>query len=510
VTKPFSEGFLTRKHKSAVVILFSLLLIQFYGLTASNGSANSSTSTSTSVTQLWSFSVAESLIGSPIVVDGYMYVNSRFDNPRGSIYCLNASTGTEVWNYTTYKTSGDSPPINGIPFSPIVFDGKVYFGVNFGYVFCLDAYTGAQIWNFTGEGYSGSPVLIDGYVYACFGKNVYALSASTGARIWNQTISDLTGYLVTTGGYVYVTRRGDEDSSNGIVCLDAHTGVKKWEYITSEYVGSIVVSEGQVYIGSYHVNTNDGNIVFTGNVYCLDAYTGTKKWNYTTGSYQGNSPIFTPTAAGNIVYVGAGNNVYALNASNGTKIWNFTTEGNADSPLFLTPYLYVSSGASVYCFDASTGARIWNYTTENSTAYRWTWLSASSPVVTDDQIFVGSVGPQYSTYPYHNVYALNASTGEQIWNYTITGNAASLTVADGVVYVGASFATTLSPDHYESVNSAIYALKPIAVTPSPLPSTLVVIAVVVGAVILVVVFLVYRIRRKGADKSAAQHVVSKP
>jgi outer membrane protein assembly factor BamB len=277
--------------------------------------------------------------------------------------------------------------------------------------------------------------------------------------------------------------------------------VKKWEYITSEYVGSIVVSEGQVYIGSYHVNVNDGNIVFTGNVYCLDAYTGTKKWNYTTGSYQGNSPIFTPTAAGNMVYVGAGNNVYALNASNGTKIWNYTTEGNADSPLFLTPYLYVSSGASVYCLDASTGARIWNYTTENSTAHRWKWLSASSPVVTDGQVFVGSVGPQYSTYPYHNVYALNASSGEQIWNYTIEGNAESLTVADGVVYVGASFATTLSPGHYESVNSAIYALKPTATTTSLQPSTIIVITGAVAVVIMAVVFLVYRARLKRAKGS---------
>jgi outer membrane protein assembly factor BamB len=490
------------KPKLALGILIIILLTSFYAasteLRVHSASAYSSSTDSTTVaTQLWNFSVAESLIGSPIVVDGYIYVNSRFDDPRGSIYCLNASTGTEVWNYTTYKTSGDNPPINGLPFSPIVFDRKVYFGVNFGYVFCFDAYTGAQIWNFTGDGYSSSPVLIGDYIYARFGNNVYALDASTGARIWNQTISDSTDHPVVTGGYVYVTRRGDEDSSNGIVCLDASTGVKKWEYTTSEYVGSIVVSEGQVYIGSYHVNSHDGNIVFTGNVYCVDAYTGTKKWNYTTGSYKGNSPIFTPTAAGNMVYVGVGNNVYALNVSNGTKMWNFTIDGNAGSPLFLTPYLYLSSGASVYCLDASTGARIWNYTTENSTAHRWAWLSASSPVVTDGQVFVGSVGPQYSTYPYHNVYALNASTGEQIWNYTIEGNAGSLTVADGVVYVGASFATTLSLGH-AGVNSAIYALKPTAITACLQPSTIIVITVVVVVVILAVLFLVYRTRRKRA------------
>lgn len=362
-----SRGFLTRKLKSAVVILILFLLIQSYRMPASRGNASSSTDSTIVATQLWSFSVAESLIGSPIIVDGYIYVNSRFDDPGGSIYCLNASTGTEVWNYTTYKTSGDSPPINGIPFSPIVVDSKVYFGVNFGYVFCLDAYT------------------------------------------------------------------------------------------------------------------------------------GTKKWNYTTGNYQGNSPIFTPTAAGNIVYVGAGNNVYALNASNGTKIWNYTTEGNADSPLFLTPYLYVSSGTSVYCLGASTGARIWNYTTENSTAHRWAWLSASSPVVTDGQVFVGSIGPQYSTYPYHNVYALNASTGEQIWNYTIEGNAGHLTVADGVVYVGASFATSRNRDN--EGNGAVYALKPTAVTASLPPSTIIVIVSVMVIVILAVLFLAYRIRRKGTKSS---------
>lgn len=507
MTKLLSRGFLTRKHKSAVVLLFSLLLIQFYGLTASKVSANSSISTSTSVTQLWSFSTIGSVYTTPIVVNGYVYVNSYFDQAAlGGIFCLNASTGTQVWNYITKVTT------EGRPFSPVVADGRIYFNVQSGYLYCLDAYTGAYLWNLTNAGYGRSPAFVNGIAYVPSGDgNVYALDAASGAKIWKHTIGPAYGPLVVTGGYVYVTRRDDEGSSHGIIyCLDASTGDEHWKATIPEYVGSLVVSGGYAYISSYEVSYLGAEVVFTGNVYAFDASTGAKKWNYTTGSYQGNSPIVVPNVAGHLVYIGVGNKVCALDASNGTKIWNHTTEGSAGSPVLrdLCVYVGVNSKseygqASLYCLDASNGVRVWNLTTEPGNA-------ASSPVVADDQVYVGNTGPQYFAHPDHYVYALNASTGEQIWNYTIEGNAGSLTVADGVVYVGSTFATSGNRDN--EGNGAVYALKPITVTPSPPPSTIIVIiaVAVVSIAILAVLFLVYRIRRKGADKFATQHVVSKP
>ena len=58
-------------------------------------------------------------------------------------------------------------------------------------------------------------------------------------------------------------------------------------------------------------------------------------------------------------------------------------------------------------------------------------MSLSSPAVANGVVYIGSDDD--------NVYALNASTGALLWQYT-TGNSVSSSpaVADGVVYVGSN------------------------------------------------------------------------
>ena len=92
------------------------------------------------------------------------------------VYCLNASTGAHIWNYTTGWD---------VQSSPAVADGKVYVGstIMVEYilkhkVYCLNASTGAHIWNYTtGLFVYSSPAVADGKVYV--GSNdgkVYAFA----------------------------------------------------------------------------------------------------------------------------------------------------------------------------------------------------------------------------------------------------------------------------------------------------------------------------------------------
>ena len=475
---------LSQTNKKIIALAISLFLIQFYGVTASNGSANSSTSTSTTVTQLWSFSTIGSVYAAPIVVDGYVYVNSYFDQAAlGGIFCLNASTGTQAWNYTTNGTT------EGRPFSPVVADGRIYFNVQSGYLYCLNAYTGAHLWNISSAGYGNSPRLADGKAYiTSTDGNVYALDVSTGAKIWTHTIgSPVYGQPVVTGDYIYVTLRDDENTVYGIYCLDVSTGDEVWKVTIPEIAGYPVVEGDYLFVGALNVSSSNP-IVFDGIVYAFDASTGSKIWSYPTGTFSSDNPNFVPVVVENFVYFSVGNKTFALDASTGTEKWKFTSQNAIGSPLFSSSYVYVSSGANVYCIDASTGTQKWASKIEGD--------EASSPVIAESQVYVGSVGSQYfAKSVYHNVYALDALSGDKMWNCTIEGNPYSIAVAEGVVYVGTSFATTDSPD-FEG-NGAVYALKPI--TSSPLPSTLLVIAVVVVIMILAVVFLIYRIRRKEAQ-----------
>jgi len=109
------------------------------------------------------------------------------------------------------------------------------------------------------------------------------------------------------------------------------------------------------------------------------------------------------------------------------KIWNYTT-GNGlfkavySSPSVVDGVVYVGSDDGfVYALDAFTGVQIWNYSTGRAVS--------SSPVVASGVVYI-------SSYP--NVYALSASSGTKLWNYTTVGGRSSPAVVNGFVYVGSS------------------------------------------------------------------------
>ncbi len=91
------------------------------------------------------------------------------------------------------------------------------------------------------------------------------------------------------------------------------------------------------------------------------------------------------------------------------------------SPAVVDGKVYVGSfDGNVYALDASTGTPIWNYTTGYEV-----W---SSPAVADGKVYIGSMD--------YKIYALDASTGTLLWNYVTSGAVfSSHAVADGMVYI---------------------------------------------------------------------------
>lgn len=65
-----------------------------------------------------------------------MYVGSWDDN----VYSLNASTSSQLWNFTTRRW---------VESSPAVVDGVVYVGSDDGNLYALDASTGTKLCSFT-------------------------------------------------------------------------------------------------------------------------------------------------------------------------------------------------------------------------------------------------------------------------------------------------------------------------------------------------------------------------
>jgi outer membrane protein assembly factor BamB len=238
-----------------------------------------------SATLLWNYTTNSVVWASPAIVDGRVYIGSD----GGIAYCLNASDGSEIWNYTiqaaTRARQGAGGPAIGS--SMAVTDGYVYFGCYDRNVYCLDASTGAKIWNYTTQGWvDSSPAVANSYIYVgCWSTNAknYATLAPP----------------------------------SNVYCLDASTGAKIWNYTTQGGVDSSpAVVGGYVYVGGWD-----------GNVYCLDALTGNKIWNYTAQAHVNSSPA----VAGGIVYVGSWDH----------KVYAFGTPSNTTAPSLPVETIYL-------------------------------------------------------------------------------------------------------------------------------------------------------------------------
>ena len=386
----------------------------------------------------------------------------------------------QLWNYTL-----ELDP-SSMPHSPAVTDGFVYVISEYN-LSCFDASTGANIWNFPVVSYAYSaPAVVNGRVYVgSVNGGVYSLDASSGLQVWNYSTGDSFDSSPTVvNDLVYV-----ESAYGDIYCLDAASGDRVWNFSIGYTASgsSPAVSDGYVYVGN-----NDGN------VFCLDAAVGSEIWNFSTGG-----TVVSPAVAGGYVYVGsADGNAYCLRASDGARIWNYTTEYNSNGPSHgyhwgngvsdpAVAYGKVYVGSSdflVYCLDASSGNQIWNYTTEAGVY--------SSPAVAGGCVLAGSYDG--------NVYCLNATSGSEIWSYpagvlspvNAAGSAGSPAVAGGVIYVVGK--------------GVIYALATPSTSPS-FPLIDIALAAVVAVVVAVtVVYATFAKRKRTATAEPSSALSSSP
>jgi eukaryotic-like serine/threonine-protein kinase len=152
--------------------------------------------------------------------------------------------------------------------------------------------------------------------------------------------------------------------------------------------------------------------------------------------------------------------VYCLNSLTGAQIWKRDVEGGGGiggRPVVADGIVYAATTGGqvlivkdkgidfvnvtghVYAFNASTGTDIWNFVGSENTRFR-------TPVVIGEVVYVISAyrGIQDQLWS-SAVYALNASNGEELWSYLApTSYFTSLSVNDGKVYVTTGDSSTQS------------------------------------------------------------------
>jgi outer membrane protein assembly factor BamB len=176
-------------------------------------------------------------------------------------------------------------------------------------------------------------------------------------------------------------------------------------------------------------------------VVALKAKDGTKLWN----TQINNGVLTSPAVANDIVYIGASVNpkLYALDALNGKLLWETTMDSAISSSLVVANGIVYagSKDHNLYALNATSGEKIWKYKTGGVVGL---------PVVKYGVVYVGSED--------HKVYAINAQTGKKLWTYTTVGNwigcIPTIAVTDGVVYTTNDYRNNDSTH-----NDVLYALS---------------------------------------------------
>ena len=280
--------------------------------------------------QAWRFRAAHYLEFPPAVAYGRLYV----PNQRGRFFAVNTATGKIIWQKRFRRC---------IAASPVVQDGVVYQALMHrlpcpkwarsspGYVVAMDARTGRELWSFRAGVVESSPVLVDGRLYfGSWDHHLYCVRARDGKLLWRFRADDeLNSAPAYAGGTIYIG-----SDAGRIWAIDAKTGARRWNnrsYSGREYFyATPTVAYGRVFVG----NTD-------GTVYAFGATTGRLLWARHVGTY-----VYTAAAVWKRrVLVGTyDGHVLALDAATGDTRWRVSAPAAVHgAPTVLDGLVYFAS-----------------------------------------------------------------------------------------------------------------------------------------------------------------------
>lgn len=290
----------------------------------------------------WKFKTTGRVSSSVAISDDKVFFES-FD---GSLYCLDQDSGKELWKF---RSDGEkvfaAKGIHGLPeknrllddpwdmflSSPVVADGKVYFGSGSGVFYAVDCSSGKQIWKYTTGGViHSSPAYSDNTIFfGSWDSYLYALNAENGNLRWRfKTGTDTVNYNqvgfqsspVIYKGVVY---SGCRDAN--VWAIDEKTGSLKWKYFNN---GSWVIVTPAIHNDTLYFTTSD-----THKFIALRTSDGKEIYTGDCRTFGFSSPALTD----GIAYVGNfGGSLLALKSKSGELLWEFRTDAarkNTDSLL---------------------------------------------------------------------------------------------------------------------------------------------------------------------------------
>jgi eukaryotic-like serine/threonine-protein kinase len=350
-------------------------------------------------TQKWKFETHGRITSSPAVSNGVVYFGS-YDS---TLYAVDAATGALKWKF---KTDGErrfaakhlhgAEPAGELmpdPFdfylsSPVVWNGKVYFGSGDTNIYALDAVSGALRWKFkTMDVVHASPAISDGVLLVgSWDSYFYALDANTGAEKWrfktgeDAEIHNQVGIQSSAAIADGVAYFGCRDSK--FYAVDLATGKERWSFSNK---GSWVIGSPAIHDGKVFFATSDSAMFYE-----LDAKTGAVVFSL---KFRGWPMFSSPSIAGNSILIGSHEGkLIAIDTKSQKVAWVFQTDGSkANGATYTKPDGTPNDGAAFTDFfydDMVSGVQ----------KLMSVGAVLTSPVIVDNTVFIGSADG--------NIYAL--------------------------------------------------------------------------------------------------------
>lgn len=361
------------------------------------------------------------IVATPVIAQGRLYAGAE----DGNLHAIDLASRKLLWLFHCH---------GGIASTPAVADGKLYFLSRDGRFHALDAQTGAQLWEFATMGesvyaafglygspkaavptrdawdfYLSSPLVHEGRVY--FGSSderLYALDARSGALQWAFKTGGIVHSSPALSGRSLVFGSWD----GAVYAVDAISGKQLWRYQTQMEHGtstmlgvqaSPLIDGGSVYIGS-----RDGYF------YALNLADGRLLWRHNVG---GSWVVSGAAADGERVYFGTSdtNRLVALERASGkpvyqhdTKVWTYAT------PLLLgEAVLGASMRGELFALHAASGQPLWSWRTPESLEDSHGVLDPASGKFNEGRLYGGST-TRYAAL--EHVKRLGAFLATPLWH----------------------------------------------------------------------------------------------
>lgn len=360
------------------------------------------------------------------------YGNLVVSLSRGTVYAFNGRSGSQMWMYTYFSTSGAGL---GDPVSSRF--GRVVVPTLHG-ALALDSLTGNLAWTFTDGLTTSMPstVVLDPNMAQVYiggrgtpaSSSIYCFNVISGVQLWLATTDGGTASLLATSSSVLVGYPGvfATGGSLSVAAINSLTGSQQWYKLpVSQALVEMFFFQldqnGNVWVGystngasllQRYVPSSNGAIDVTINIPTTNTYAclgvqniyvgntlGTSAYSLATGAQQWTStvalsPISEPVMAaqGNYFILVTGGlktvSLAALDATTGNTVWSFVdpdSQGVFGYPVFdAAGTMYIESfssagGSTAYAINPATGNAYWTY-----------HLNASATVYYDTQLALGN------------------------------------------------------------------------------------------------------------------------